>query len=289
MWRHTYLVSRLAPRLLLFGSLWLFLLGIVCALLWISLYFDAERDKPRLTGLHSVLRFNPGLGMVPLVDRKTRLLHVNTASPFSFTRLTDQLSAFLSRYVQHYEGGMRNDCSNDQLFLSERRTCFFDINAGGPCSLQDGFGFYRGEPCVALKLNNIFGWLPDPVDKTKKGVLVKCAGRSPIDQELLGPVCYYDLRWYERYVSNGSIVGGFKDFLRVNDQACFNSASYGQFDSMFYPYINQANYHQPLVFVKFPRVTRYTIIRIKCWLEAKNIQVNIAQSEGSLTFTLLVD
>ena len=32
----------------------------------------------------------------------------------------------------------------------------------GPCTNESGYGFKEGKPCILIKLNKIFKWLPDP-------------------------------------------------------------------------------------------------------------------------------
>ena len=48
---------------------------------------------------------------------------------------------------------------------SENKVCAFDIKLlGNQCTKEESFGYERGRPCIVLKLNRIFGWVPEPYD-----------------------------------------------------------------------------------------------------------------------------
>lgn len=43
--------------------------------------------------------------------------------------------------------------------------CSFDLELlGTQCSQKNNFGYSSGNPCVILKLNRIYGWVPEPYD-----------------------------------------------------------------------------------------------------------------------------
>ncbi|KAL3308189.1 ATPase, Na K transporting, beta, partial [Cichlidogyrus casuarinus] len=273
----TEVIGKLSFYTLLYAGL----SGFFVSYYWTLHYFLVQRNAPFRSGHGSLLQLQPGLGFVPQNSFLDTLIHVRTNEPLSFHGLTDEMAAFLSAYLMHNIGGMKQECRNDEPFLHTHRTCEFDITAGGPCNLGDGFGFYRGEPCIILKLNRIIGWLPDPVPEFKEGVAVKCTGATGIDQELMGEPCYYDLQWWRRNRNNLT-------YVRSRSPAVCKKGN-GIFDSMFYPYINQRQYHSPLVFVRFPFVKRYAIVNVVCFAIARNIQVNLAQGLGSVSFQLLID
>lgn len=46
---------------------------------------------------------------------------------------------------------------------AEGKVCSFDIKLlGTQCTKEELFGYERGRPCIVLKLNRIFGWVPEP-------------------------------------------------------------------------------------------------------------------------------
>ncbi|KAL3310339.1 ATPase, Na K transporting, beta [Cichlidogyrus casuarinus] len=243
--------------------------------LWTLLYFGVDRNRPKLTGKQSGLRLNPGLALVPLERSDHRLIHCKPDDERMTSEYVNGMEAFLLRYQEgKAKRGRVHECQPEQLKVGIN--CQFDVNAGGPCNYDSSYGYDSGEVCIVLKLNNVYGWVPDPVNSTDRGVRVRCTGQEPIDDQLLGPVCFYDLRWYREGEPEG-------------DGPCPNDRDFGLLDAMFFPYLNKRWYESPLVFVQFPQVTRHVLIRVKCWAEAKNIHVDWHNDEGSITFQLLVD
>ena len=112
----------------------------------------------------------------------------------------------------------------------------------GECSKENTFGYGNAAPCIFLKLNRIYGWVPDyfndpaelPSDMPeslvshikslnateRNQVWVSCQGEEGIDKELLGPSEYFPKQGFPSY---------------------------------FYPYTNKRGYISPLVAVKFTR------------------------------------
>lgn len=55
-------------------------------------------------------------------------------------------------------------CSFDK-WPADGKVCNFDIKLlGTQCTKEENFGYERGRPCIVLKLNRIFGWIPEPYD-----------------------------------------------------------------------------------------------------------------------------
>ena len=58
-------------------------------------------------------------------------------------------------------------CSFDKT-PADGKVCSFDIKLlGTSCTKEEYFGYERGKPCIILKLNRIFGWVPEPYDDPK--------------------------------------------------------------------------------------------------------------------------
>ena len=58
-------------------------------------------------------------------------------------------------------------CSFDK-WPAEGKVCNFDIKLlGTQCTKEELFGYERGRPCIILKLNRIFGWVPETYDDPK--------------------------------------------------------------------------------------------------------------------------
>ncbi|TPP64548.1 Nervana 2 [Fasciola gigantica] len=268
-------LASICSRILYTLCIYLFLLGFFLAYMKLLFHFDIMDDYPRVRGLDSPLSLNPGISVVPTPSDRTSLVHVRISNPVSYSSLVDEMTAYLIYYQFHFTGGMYANCEDLRNYLNPRRSCRYNLDAAGPCNLKNGFGFFRGQPCFAVKLNRIYGWLPDPVANAT-GVQVKCEGLTRVDSDYLGRVCYYDMDSLKSYGSG-----------QTDDEWCHRD--YGIFSPVFYPFINQGNYHSPLVFVQFRNPKRHVVIWIKCYAIAKNIRVDVAENEGSVVFQLLVE
>lgn len=122
------------------------------------------------------------------------------------------------------------------------------MDAFGDCTLAKKFGYPEGKPCIFLKLNKIYNWLPSfytreeelpaympeslkteikKTDYNQNFVWVSCQGENPADLENLGSsssIKYFSL-------------GGKPGFL-----------------GNFFPFTNVKGYLQPLVAVQFTGV-----------------------------------
>ncbi|CAH8848897.1 unnamed protein product [Trichobilharzia szidati] len=267
--------KKLLFRYLYLTSLYSLVCVVFAAYMYILFYFTILADYPKLTGLQNQLKMNPGLSMVPNPSVLTSLINFRTSNPVSYSSMMDEMTAFLSYYQYNLVGGMFASCEDSPTLLNLRRPCRFNLDAAGPCNIKNGYGYYEGRPCFAIKLNRIYGWLPDPL-VNKTGVLLKCEGLTETDSAYLGKVCYYDSESLKRHHA-----------LHTNDDWC--DKDFGIYDPMFYPYLNQGGYQSPLVFVHFYNPKRHVIIWVKCYTLAKNIKVNTNLNEGSIVFQLLVD
>lgn len=125
------------------------------------------------------------------------------------------------------------------------QVCRVDITNFHPCTSTEGYGFNRSAPCVYLKLNRIFNWVPeyynDPTDlpqempedlkksiadlpaEQRNQVWVSCRPEYPADAEVIGPISYWPGRG---------------------------------FPGEFYPYTNTPGYLSPLLAIQFGRPKR---------------------------------
>ncbi|KAA0194885.1 Sodium/potassium-transporting ATPase subunit beta-1 [Fasciolopsis buskii] len=268
-------LKSICSRMLYTLCIYLFVIAFFAAYMKLLFYFDIMDDYPKIRGLESPLSLNPGVSVVPTPSDRTSLVHVRITNPVSYNSLVDEMTAYLTHYQYHFTGGMYANCEDLRNYLNPRRSCRYNLDASGPCNLKSGYGYFRGQPCFAVKLNRIYGWLPSPVANAT-GVKVKCEGVTQMDSERLGRVCYYDMDLLKSYGSG-----------QTDDEWC--RRDFGIFSSIFYPYINQGNYQSPLVFVQFRNPKRYVIIWIKCYAIAKNIIVDVNKNQGSIVFQLLVE
>ncbi|VDO11071.1 unnamed protein product [Rodentolepis nana] len=223
----------------------------------------------------SALQMNPGLSHIPNPDIFSTLLYFRTREPLPYYRKSDELAAFLHAYQDNTGSTELEDCVQEGGVKQDpERPCTYDLNAGGPCNIMNGFGFDTAQACFVLKMGRIYGWLPDPIDEFATGVLVKCSGVTEDDTYNLGVIRYYDMDFKFSAIAPAKNPGKLTN---------------GSFHSMFFPYKNQLAYLQPLVFVLFDGVKRNTFIRVRCWLIAKNIKVDFEKGEGSTQFEIIYD
>ncbi|VDK30272.1 unnamed protein product [Dibothriocephalus latus] len=262
-----------AARCLYFVIFYSVLFGFSLGYLNLFMHFQISRDYPKLTGRASSLGFNPGLSALPVLDIFTSLIGYVDRQPQSVNAVTSQLLAYLQFYQLSRMGDELNDCSNySSDALDIRRPGFFNLDRVGPCNLLNDYGFEDNSPCILLKVNKIYGWVPDPVPFAH-GVLVTCEGATVDDTQNLGEINYFD---YDTYGST-HFEGDKAEGKRLN----------GTFPSTFFPYLNQPQYQQPLVFVMFRHMKPNTLVRVQCYLIAKNIRVDRARGEGSVKFEIL--
>lgn len=164
------------------------------------------------------------------------------------------LELFLAKYE-------RGKTKNFTAAHGKKYTYNYDTQiAKTPCSRENHYGYHTNStaPCVILKLNRIYGWLPiyssiptlraksnlTKTNSTDKFVYVKCEGEHGADRDNIKEIDYYS-----PYPSNK--IGGipFK----------------------YFPYRNQPDYLSPLVFVHFKNVTNNMLLNVLCKAYAKNI------------------
>jgi len=253
------------------------LAGFFAAMLSVF-YFTLDSTEPRLKGSDSLLKQNPGLAFRPLPDVGTTLIRFNKAESSTYTPYVDNIAAFLQYYeneLQTTETGKLKDCASVTKFRDENDwdyACRFDITTelGDVCVKQQIFGYGDGQPCVILKLNRIFDWLPEPFTndtlpqelRDSPGlwqeyfITVKCEGENPADRDRLGDILYYPPHGFH-----------FK----------------------YFPFRNQQGYRSPLVFVRFNNPEPAMLFMITCKVYARNIEHDFVDRSGLVHFELLVD
>jgi len=61
------------------------------------------------------------------------------------------------------EGSKKKHCDFNQKHNPED-VCVVDENQFGPCTSANSYGYKQGKPCIFLKLNKIYGWVPQVYD-----------------------------------------------------------------------------------------------------------------------------
>jgi len=263
----------------------------VIALIWAASFalFDfavLTEDRPVLTGGQNVLKLTPSLSYIPQPDYYTSLIRYRNSRFSSARKYVDDLVAFTQWYEDYGQQNILSsnenvkDCTADGVNTEPLTTvCRYNLDVARRCNAYVNFGYIEGAPCIALKLNRVYGWIPDPVDNaagmvnsSTTGVIVKCQGRTPTDRDFIkGPICYH-------YTSNG-----------FNGDEKYCKRDFGVFEQYYFPYLRQVRYMSPLVFVEFQGIVRNVVVMVECWAEAKNIQLDRTYRIGMVQFEILID
>ncbi|KOC60535.1 Sodium/potassium-transporting ATPase subunit beta-2 [Habropoda laboriosa] len=227
-----------------------------------------------------------GLGFRPIseIPEEKSLIWYSSSDPSSVQKWTGLLDKFLEEYVNSSllpNGGRNQQICNYNTPVKPGHVCAVEVNNWGPCSPNQQYGFNNSAPCVFIKLNRIYGWIPECYNSTNdlpsdmpaslvqhiksvnssrlNTIWVSCAGEDPHDHENIGEINYYP-------------------------------EDHG-FPGYYYPYKNIPGYLSPVVAVHFLRPARNRIISVECRAWAKNIKYSPLKLDklGSVHFELMVD
>lgn len=188
----------------------------------------------------------------------------------------ERTRAFLATYDNQTDAV---DCTNGADKLSPGQYCKFDVaqHLGETCgNIKGNFGYDTAQPCFYLKLNKIYGNVPDfyndvedlpdnfpPRVKTimeglsdKDRVWVDCTGENPADTESMGEIEYFPAE--------------------------------SGFESVYFPFLNQENYRNPLVAVQFRNPVAGQLLHIECRAWAASIGYDRRDKIGRIHFELLI-
>ncbi|XP_076233324.1 sodium/potassium-transporting ATPase subunit beta-1-like [Calliopsis andreniformis] len=188
----------------------------------------------------------------------------NSARP---KRHIQSLTAFLQEYNTD-KSKYNTNCIPGNV----TKPCFFDINDLGQCSIPP-YGYTKPlQPCVLIKFNKRFDWVPkyynqssqlpaDMPDNLKKMiqqsrkfyVWLSCDGANNVDKEHIGEIEYIP-------------TPGFP--------------------IEYFPFTGQPGYLSPIVALRFKNLTPNRLITVECNLWAFNIQQH---SRHSLDFQIMID
>ncbi|XP_037089002.1 sodium/potassium-transporting ATPase subunit beta-like [Pollicipes pollicipes] len=246
------------------------------------------REPKWTTKTGSLIGDNPGLGFRPRPPTKSiesTLIWFNQGKGENWghwvTELTNVTESY--RFVDPNAGAQLTTCNYDKQ-AGKNQFCEFKIDElGGRCTKERRFGYEEGRPCIIVKLNKIYNWVPDFYTSvaelpkkmpktvrdriardftnssshiTKKNVWITCEGENPADVENIGLVNYYP---------------------------------HPGMPSFYYPFTNVQGYQSPLVAVEFSDVKSGVLINIECKAWAKNIKHDRKERRGSVHFELMVD
>jgi sodium/potassium-transporting ATPase subunit beta len=258
----------------------------------LAVFIKAFTDDvaPVLTGGYSVLPPNPGMGFRPMPDIEKTLIRYNmqdedTIRPYKnnmdyFLNLNDsgklppnKPAKYSYKSPDQDTEEIFSDCTDQELAQAKHngtkasnsdKPCKFKVlemaALNSSCFHSDDYGFEVGKPCVIVKLNKVFEFIPQlNTTKSPENFLkIECKGEHPADVDNIGPVDYFPKQG---------------------------------FDVKYFPYLNQKHYLNPLVFVKFRQPAIGVLIQVVCMpVNVDNILQNkYMRGDGRVHFELLID
>lgn len=184
-----------------------------------------------------------------------------------------QLVDFLSVYKKKGQitGAGQNIYNCNYTSPPPGKVCDVDVTKLKPCIEENHFSFHKSSPCIFLKLNKVYGWVPEPyrdsdvlpeempnqlkqVIRTKRApgpmVWVWCQGASAADAEWLGPLSLLPEPGFPVH---------------------------------YFPYNNAEGYLSPLVALHVRNPRQGILLRVVCRAWARNLP------RASTYFELMVD
>ncbi|RZB40874.1 Na K-ATPase domain containing protein [Asbolus verrucosus] len=265
-------------QLLIFYGIFYTCLAALFAICTRGLLATLDDRAPKWQLETSLIGTNPGLGFRPISSetREGSLIWYNLKNACTTSKWVNLLDEFLLPYRVKQIGRNYRSCDFDEE-LGDGYVCVVDVDSFGPCTSGNNYGYNSTSPCVFLKLNKIFGWVPTYYTKGQEGmpsdlketieneakdnrtaVWISCEGENPVDKERIGGFNYYPGRGFPGY---------------------------------YYPYVNTENYLSPLIAVQIMNVEPNAIVNIECRAWAGNINYSGSDKnrEGSVHFEILVD
>jgi sodium/potassium-transporting ATPase subunit beta len=234
-----------AQLLLFYFIYYVALASFFMAMMSIFLQYIIPTEEPLRTGEQSLLNLAPGLGYRPLPEFQSSLIRFSSRDPQSYIPYVQDLNGFLDVYESLYSKSSPRFANCDRRTVNRtdgdpKMICKFDLSELGSCSRANNYGYSDGEPCVILKLNKIFGWLPAITNGTHP--MINCTGMNPTDVENFPSVKYFP------------------------SEVDANGQTYGVFNHHFYPYLRQSSYRSPLVAIQFKNVKKHILLIVECSL-----------------------
>ncbi|KAL6264057.1 hypothetical protein P5V15_004136 [Pogonomyrmex californicus] len=272
----------------LFYSCFFIVLGSIFAFqMWVSIEYASKLGRPFFlyNGLIPRTYFgvnfslfrqldlgSPGIAFKPnvLLPLTSPIIWVDNSSVNARSkRYVEALSDFLQEYNKSKEN-YKPDIEYSSG-VSNIKPYFFDIESLGVCG-QPPYGYTNPlQPCVLIKFNKRFNWVPIPYNKSsilpnnmpyalqeavqfsnKLQVWLWCDGVNNVDKEHIGEVQYLP--------SPG-------------------------FPVEYFPFVGQPDYLAPIVALHFKNITLFRLITVECSLWAFNIN---KESQNALDFQIIL-
>lgn len=241
-----------------------------------AFYSSLDEVAPTYYGQNSLLQDNPAMGMRPMPFYDSTLIRFAQGKESSYRPYMDHLDSFFKNY--EYNPDALN-CT-DGVDSTDSKACnipaheYLEILSS---TRDEGYGYFKGEPVVAIKMNKLFGFKPTPYsslqaikDDLKDGEVlnvtklayspgnigISCDGQNALDRQLVRGVTF---------------------------------APSGGLSTKYFPYKNQVGYRSPLVLAKFSLEKKVTI-QVTCKLWATNIDNSDGKKKkGTVHFEFYIE
>ncbi|XP_034237476.1 sodium/potassium-transporting ATPase subunit beta-2-like [Thrips palmi] len=272
--------------LAVFYTIFYIVLAAFFAICMKGMLHTIDPKVPYFTQDYSLIGSSPGLGFRPIshdVEKEGSLIWYVAKNETNVKVWTDRIEDFLKPYKNQSSlpGGGRNQVQCDASNPAPKgKVCAMNMDNWGMCQGATSYGYSRSSPCVFVKLNKIYGWVPEyyndtndlPAEmpdnlktfiqtrppKERNTVWVSCEGENSADKENIGKIQMYPTMGIPGY---------------------------------YFPYENQEGYLSPVVAIYLVRPTPKVLINVECRAWAKNINYRRHNTlrEGSVHFELMID
>lgn len=247
------------------------------AIMMVGFFATLDENAPTMQKMYSLIKQNPGMGFRPMYNKDSTLVKFNASNETTYQQEIDDIIYYLrvNSYLddKNHTSNITHNTDGTKLFSIDEAT------VGGcpyyPNDRYKSFGYGDGKPCVMLKINKVFDWMPENFDNDTAGADFKKAAvaamRHDPDPNQIGVSCEGE--------NDGDIDNlGEPSFSPSNG-----------FSFEYFPYKGDKQYRAPIVFASFPNVKKGVVIQVWCKLWVKNIKHHKNDKAGSVHFELLVD
>lgn len=255
-------------------------------LLW-AFFATTSPDYPSWIAGNGIIGNNPGLGFRPhpssAHEADSLLWFKDEEENQMYWK--EAMEEFLHPYEVSENQSLDYVMNCDDKTITEspdQKACSFNLKQLGDfCSKENKYGHNSTDPCVLLKLNKIYAWIPTFYETVKdipsklpenlkskmiesspdgemlpSRVWVWCDGQNDADKENIGKLEYYP---------------------------------YPGFHTKYFPYMKVEGYKSPLVAIRFAKAKPNVMINVECKLWWPEVVHNSMDRLGMVRFEVLID
>ncbi|OON15213.1 sodium / potassium ATPase beta chain, partial [Opisthorchis viverrini] len=197
------------------------------------------------------------VAFAPRVTTTTAFLQFTTFPSSINAPYVEGVRRLLSRYEA---SNLTTVCPDGAAAITfPEQPCQFPLTSLGPCAEPEA-SLKAGLPCIYLRLNRVYGWLPDLANDTVfPEAAIGCYGQNDIAKFQLG-----DPEYFPQLVTP-------------------SGEKYAKIPSTYFPFIGQAGYQAPLAAVRFPNIMKNTVVLVECKV------YGLAGVDSEVMFEIAVD